>query len=245
MELWWADHLLFLLVGVALPLRMMFGAGQLELGKIRFDTRMKLALYYGNSFYLWVVTAAVAGIWYWSDRPFPLLGFDRADLGSWSITSLIVVGLFVLLYLADVLGEISSARNRESTRREFRKKLGFLPVNGYEFAHYLFLAFSAGFCEEVIFRGYFIRYCQTLFNRFDGSSTLAILLPAVLFGMAHFYQGGKTVIKVVAMAVMFGYLFVETGSLWVLIALHFGVDAAGGLIAWALLDDSAGPQEEE
>jgi membrane protease YdiL (CAAX protease family) len=38
-----------------------------------------------------------------------------------------------------------------------------------------------------------------------------------------------------SMAVLFGYVFVHTGSIWLLVGLHFLIDLVGGWLAWQLL----------
>ncbi len=236
MELIWADHLLFIVLGIILPWRMMQGAQAIQLRDIDFDTKLKLTVYYGNSAYLWLVTGLVALVWYLTDRPWDLIGLVWPP-PQWPVSAIVIASLFVVLYLADAIAEIATPEQRESTREAMRTNLGFLPATSFEFAHYLFLAFSAGFCEEFIFRGYFIRYFQVLLGPDDPNHTLAILLPAIMFGVAHFYQGWKTVVKVTAMAIMFGFIFLQTDSIWLLILLHFLVDVAGGAIAWKLLGE--------
>jgi membrane protease YdiL (CAAX protease family) len=59
---------------------------------------------------------------------------------------------------------------------------------------------------------------------------LSVFLPAFVFSIAHFYQGVKAVIKIFVLAVLFGYLFVFSGSLLIVMILHFLVDAVGGLL---------------
>ncbi len=233
MELHWTDHILFLLIGVIIPLRTVF-ATQPQLKNVHFDTRLKLQLYWGNNVWLWFLTGLVAAVWWGNDRDWDILGLD------WPPTLPIglplgVLLIFMLLYLVDTFLEVSGQKRTEATREHMENDLGFLPETAYEYLHYIGLALTAGFCEEFIFRGYFIRYFQLLLGTSESTHTIAILLPALIFGAVHFYQGWQAVIKVAAMAVMFGYVFVHTESLWLLIALHALVDLIGGAIAWRLL----------
>ena len=92
------------------------------------------------------------------------------------------------------------------------------------------LCFSAGVFEEIVYRGYLITYCWYLFDGYDNQQLLSIILPALVFSIAHFYQGSKAVIKIFVLALFFGYLFVLSGSLLIVMLLHFLVDAAGGLL---------------
>lgn len=234
MELIWADHLLFVLLGILMPWRMVQSNPAAQLRGLQFDKQLKLVLYYGNSLYLWGLAVIVLLLWYFTGRDWSWLGLV-SSIGEWSLLSLGVVFTFSLLYWSDTLSEIWTVDRRAVARREMREQMGFLPENGPEFLHYIILAITAGICEELVFRAYFIRYFQVLFGQQDPSSTLAIVLAAVVFGLAHTYQGWKTVVKITAMAVFFGFLFVHTGSIWVLIVIHILVDVIGGAIAWWLL----------
>lgn len=232
MELFWADHLYIVLIGIFIPLQSAGGARQ-QLRSLEFDTRLRKALYWGNSFFLWLLAGGALLIWWLADRPWSLLGFRRAE-NFWIMPAL-ALAAFVVLYLAETISELTSAQSRQKAAEELRDNLRFLPETGEEFFHYLFLAISAGICEEIIYRGFFIRYFQVVFIDMDPSGTVAILLPAVIFGVVHLYQGWEAVIKVSAMAILFGYVFIHTNSLWPLIAIHIGIDFLGGLLGWALL----------
>lgn len=62
----------------------------------------------------------------------------------------------------------------------------------------------------------------------------AVVLPAILFGIVHYYQGWKAMLKIVLMALIFGLIFMWTGNLWWLILLHTLVDLIGGALSWRL-----------
>ncbi|MEM1217233.1 MAG: CPBP family intramembrane glutamic endopeptidase [Bacteroidota bacterium] len=81
-----------------------------------------------------------------------------------------------------------------------------------------------------------MRYFQCLFGQ-DETATLAILAPSVIFGLVHLYQGWHAVVKITAMAVMFGFVFVHTQSLWLLMAVHALVDLIGGALGWWLVGE--------
>ena len=232
MLLHWSDHLLFIIVGIIIPLRTVLGT-QPQLANMRFNTRMKIQLYWANNLWLWMLCVAVAGVWWFNDRSWDLIGL-KSELQWPSGWPLIVFVVFALLYVWDTFSEVANQQHRDVTAENLQSELGFLPVTAYEYFHFIFLALTAGICEEFIFRGYFIRYFQCLLGS-EETYTLAILLPALIFGAVHFYQGWHAVVKITAMAIMFGYVFVHTGSLWVLMMVHAFIDLLGGLIAWQLL----------
>ena len=64
------------------------------------------------------------------------------------------------------------------------------------------MSITAGFCEELVFRGYLQRQALGL----TGSVALAVLAQAVLFGVAHWYQGVKMVVLITVLGILFGVL---------------------------------------
>jgi uncharacterized protein len=118
--------------------------------------------------------------------------------------------------------------SRETARLRWRRDTPFMPETRGELAYYTILALSAAICEEVMFRGFLIRYLETLLAASEIATPLAVALPAIAFGISHWYQGFWSVIKIVVLAVFFGTLFVLTSSLLVPMVLHAGVDLGMG-----------------
>ena len=58
---------------------------------------------------------------------------------------------------------------------------------------------TAGFCEEMAFRGYF----QKQFEAITGSSAAGVILQGILFGISHGYQG----LRAITMIILFGFLY--------------------------------------
>lgn len=70
------------------------------------------------------------------------------------------------------------------------------PQTFLEVVLWIATSLSAGFCEEVAFRGYF----QKQFEAMTRNSAAAVILQAILFGISHGYQGLRAII-------LFGFLF--------------------------------------
>lgn len=229
----WIDHILIVMFGLVFPLSAMMNGGDGRLEKMNFNTESKKVLYYSNGLVLWGMTVAVLIGWWWQGRNFGQLGLQWGQL-PFSGTAWLLLGLFVLLYSLDVLVEIGSETRRAKTKNHLKQKVGFLPDNATEFSHFIFLAITAGVCEEIVFRGYFITYARNVLEGIDVSLgiILALLLPALSFAVAHLYQGWKAVVKIVLMAILFGAFFLETAMLWPLMLVHIVVDLFGGLLNW-------------
>ncbi|PHN06342.1 CPBP family intramembrane glutamic endopeptidase [Flavilitoribacter nigricans] len=222
-----ADHILFLLLGILLPWRTV--GAQKKLKDLSFTSRMRQSLYIGNSIGLWVMALIVLGLWWWLDRPFSSLGLQwTPSTGNlWSVGFVIA---FLIIYVIDAVRDISTPKGRAQVEEKLSKELGILPRKFKSYLFFIPLAFSAGICEEIVFRGFFIGYFVSLFGTGIGSQILAVAIPAVIFGLVHTYQGIQAIYKIVGMAVIFGTIYVLTGSIYLLIILHVVVDLIGGAV---------------
>ena len=88
------------------------------------------------------------------------------------------------------------------------------------------LALTAGFCEEIIFRG----YLQKQFAAASGMASIGILAQGVLFGAAHGYQGTKLMFTIGVYGALFGILAAWRKSLRPGMMAHFLQDFISGLL---------------
>lgn len=226
-------HILFFLLGLVLP-TILFLNGRRGLGNrgLRFTPTVKVRMYYANGSLLLLLALLVLTAWYFTGRPFTELGLGWGRT-PYDPIAIIVIFAFLLLYGLDLVAEIGSTERQRETRRRFRK-LGFLPADGSQYLHFLFLCVCAGVGEEIVYRGFMITYLQELLGAGFWPTVATLAVPALSFGLAHVYQGAHAVLKIVAMALLFGFFFMRTGSLWPLILLHTAIDAVGGLLSWYL-----------
>ena len=68
-------------------------------------------------------------------------------------------------------------------------------------------------------------------------TALAVVLSAVLFGMAHSYQGWNGGLRAGVVGLIFALSYVLTGSLWIPILLHIVVDIHSGLVGWLAFEE--------
>ena len=93
---------------------------------------------------------------------------------------------------------------------------------------WVLLALSAGFVEELVFRG----YLQRQFGALLGSRWAGVIAQAVFFGVTHGYQGALPVLKITLFGLMFGAFALLRRSLVPGMAAHAAVDVIGGLAAF-------------
>jgi uncharacterized protein len=148
-----------------------------------------------------------------SDRPLTVAGL-AVDI----LLGLLLLGLFagVEILLSKLLGNGNAALVRTLLVRQ----ASLVPL-------WLLLAVSAGFVEELTFRGYF----QRQFGAWLGSPWFGVAAQAVLFGVTHGYQGGVSIVKIIIFGIVFGLAALLRRSLVPGMVAHAGLDIIGGLAA--------------
>jgi hypothetical protein len=112
-----------------------------------------------------------------------------------------------------------------------RKQIGFLaPQNGLEVFLWVCLSATAGFCEEVLFRGYF----QRQFTRLLRNRWAALVVVSILFGLGHGYEGVQRMILIAFLGLSFGALSIFRKSLRPAMMAHTLQDTISGLLLRAL-----------
>lgn len=168
----------------------------------------------------------VAFIWY---------GVSRRDIrmrdlvgGSWTRPGAffrdlgIAIGFLLIFGIGVIngLGYLLKAEPNQAIRNLY-------PQDYVEVMLWVLLALTAGFCEEVIFRGYLHRQFTALTRAAIGG----IVLQGVVFGVSHGYQGWKFMLIISVYGILFGLLAHWRRSLRPGMIAHFLQDGAGGLIA--------------
>lgn len=98
----------------------------------------------------------------------------------------------------------------------------FLPRTREERAWFGAMCLVVGFCEEIVFRGFLIRYLHDL--PLGLGLMGAILVAAAIFGIDHGYQGWKGILGTGVLALLMTVLFFVTGTLWIPILAHALLD---------------------
>lgn len=104
------------------------------------------------------------------------------------------------------------------------------PHTGPELFVWIFVAITAGICEEIIYRG----YLQQQFAFWTKNAFVAMCLSAALFGCGHIYQGGKRAILMGVFGLLLGYLAQKKKSLRPGILTHCWQDSVAGTVLYLL-----------
>ncbi len=142
---------------------------------------------------------------------------DVVYAGAFWVFALVVLGVGAKLMHLDQASKIDA----------MRKQLGFLtPDTNFEVALWCGLSTTAGFCEEIVFRG----YLQRQFAAAANSTLFGVLLSAVIFGASHGYEGVARMILIGIYGLMFGLLAWWRNSLRPGMMAHAWHDAFSGVI---------------
>ena len=150
-------------------------------------------------------------------------------VGFWIVSALVLGALAYLLGM-----------NNVATMKDLKSRLDpLLPTGTLEMLLWVGISITAGFCEEVIFRGYF----QKQFGILLKTAWAGIVLQGLIFGGSHAYEGWQQMIRIAVFGMMFGVLAHWRKSLRPGMMAHFAQDAAAGLLARAVfkLADKALP----
>jgi hypothetical protein len=93
---------------------------------------------------------------------------------------------------------------------------------------------SAAFGEEMFFRGFLVTRSMALFRGVPFAVVFAVLIPALLFGLGHFYyQGLRGLVTTAAIGVAFGAAFLLLKrNLWPIVLVHGVVDTINFVVLY-------------
>jgi len=128
-----------------------------------------------------------------------------------------------LLLAAAVVG-IDRAWQVLSGSPESLTRHALLPSDAGARLLWLVIAVSAGFSEELLYRG----YLQRQLGAMTGRAERGVLLQALLFGIAHGQQGPSTTLRATIYGLIFGSVARRRRGLFAVVVAHSLVDLYGG-----------------
>ncbi len=186
----------------------------------------------------WVVTIGATIIW-------RVHGRTAADLRLVAPTGWrLIVGFAVIAgSIAFVVVQIASIKRApqsalESARPKLKMYEFIMPHTTHELRWFSGLSFTAGFCEEFLYRGYF----AGVFHWWLGW-TGAVAVGVALFGVAHLYQGRSGAVRATLAGVVMGIIFLTTQWLVPAMVLHALIDFGSGVVGYAVFRGAPPPAD--
>jgi uncharacterized protein len=220
----WDAWLLTFVLAVAVPIWGYVRFRQLPAAsEVAVPLRRKLSFYGRIVGVQWILVAAMLLIL----RRHGLSAADAGEcLGDAQLTLIVTPALVVLLAVvaATVFRRVRQAQPASLSAAVGRMRR-LVPAFGIEMAAFVVVCLTAGFCEELLYRGWLMNIVRAA----TGSTWVAVAAGGSVFGIAHVYQGVKAMLRTVFVGLQLAILYVMVGSLIPGQVLHAGVDILVGV----------------
>lgn len=141
--------------------------------------------------------------------------------GRFSFIILSVMALYLLTVGAQIVSSIPMLLGYHENNAVM-KQIAHI-VKGHP-ALIVFISFTAGFCEEVIFRGYVLTRLSLLFK----DNITPVVLSSLLFAALHYkYNMPREYIFPFLIGIIFSVYYQRFGNIKPLIIVHFIIDVIG------------------
>jgi membrane protease YdiL (CAAX protease family) len=220
-----ADHLLALVLAVFFPIRSAtFGYRRLVTAAETDVPRVRVWLYRQAIVIQWTLSALLAALWLGMRRPWLDLGLVwRGGMR----TNLALLG--VSIAVAGVAFQIPRILRDPETLARIRRRLAhmprMIPSGDDEMRLFYLLSFTAGVCEEFLFRGFLFWYAAH-FMPWPWAAVTTVLL----FGIGHSYQGPTGILTTSIAGAAFMMLYLASGSLYLPMVVHALMDSYSGTV---------------
>jgi len=201
---------------------------------------VRVRAYRRMAFWQWLLSAVAMGAWAYAGRPWSALRL-LPPTSVWRLgASVAIVAAVATLVVLQIRGIRRTSSDRLAAARPSIAALAFmLPHTNRERHWFTFLAGTAGICEELIYRGYFV-WILSPWLGFAG----ALVAITIAFGVAHAYQGWKGAVKATLAGGAMALILAVTGWLIPGMVVHALVDFAGGTVSQAVLSASSDAPDE-
>lgn len=146
-------------------------------------------------------------------KPLAWIGLTLPNQIGWIITFALLLGIGLSTYLL--------RRNpgaMAAMRRSLESSAILLPSTPIERKWYAAAAITAGICEELLYRGFLMRYVLTTFPVLDW--LVVAILSGIIYGLSRAYQGFKGISQTALTGFSFAIVYVLSGSLLPAMVFH-------------------------
>ena len=226
------DLLYVIFFAVALPLWGYFFEWPAFDRRARVDPAWaRKRLHTEGSLYPWLWVAIGASLWMANDRTWASLGFSVPH--GWRLWTAITLILLVAAYFVYAIAAVARSADARASVRQQGALTDFMPHTRDDLYRWGGVSVAAGFCEEFLYRGYFI-WVFAPWLGWWGAAALSL----ACFAGGHAYQGWKGVLQTGIAGAVYTLLVAAFDSLWPAIVLHAGMDLAAGVVAWLALRET-------
>jgi membrane protease YdiL (CAAX protease family) len=219
-----ADHIYFVVVAIVLPIysyRSWMAFKRHLVNKKPFVLRNG---YIETIAIQWSLAISLMFWWFFSARDFGDLGL--VFVPNYKTYLSLAVAIIGAVFLTAQWIQVKNLEEiPDSLKKQIEPVADLLPETPVERKLFVAVAITAGFVEELIYRGFLIWYLNSYFHWI-----VAVLTSVLIFGIAHAYQGKSGFVKATIVSVCLAGLYLWSGSLIGPIILHAMLDLTSGMI---------------
>ena len=155
-----------------------------------------------------------------------------------ALTIAIAFSLAILVFINQVVSLRRIGQRKDEMKGLLPQlALKIFPQDHSECLGFFALVATVSICEELIYRG----FVQGVFQNWSGGVVSAgIVGAAVMFSLAHLYQGRKGLLSTFFVGLIFSAVRAWTGSLLAPMVSHFVADMTVGLLARKFIGQNLG-----
>jgi len=227
------DHLAVLLLVGFLPWQSYLAFNKIS-AMVNADASLKIPLYLNAVVSMWMVTAGVMLIVWFSGRGTASLGWHSQTPEQWILGIAFSVFGAIVLYWHYRWTLLLPSRLMKFRQRH-QHLLILLPQIKRHMQWFIILALTAGICEELLFRGYIFWYSKQFLPL-----PAAVFITNLIFAWCHIYQGSRSMGIILLLGVLLSCSCLLSASLWPAMILHSLVDLHAGFLGWRSFQNETG-----
>jgi CAAX protease family protein len=223
------SHLvIFLAIQLAVAINAYYGVSRLAAvhDPAAFQFRLRCTYLFGIGFEWFQILFVLYGLRKTQTSITSLIGGRWNSI--WAVVKDLLLGLaFLLLW---IVASIVLVVAFQPQRTEAPSYIAVLPRTTIDVILWIVISLSAGFCEELVFRG----YLQRQFLALTKDRSHAVVAQALVFGLGHAYQGLFNMVAISVEGMLLGWLVARRKSLRPGMIAHVWQDALIGVMFFAM-----------
>ncbi len=182
----------------------------------------------------WLFAVVLLAVWAMWRRPWSSLWLGAPPW--WRLAGgLAFAAATAALLVAQKRAIVKRPQTHDKVRAALRHAAPMLPHNVAEHKAFWVVSFTAGVCEEIIYRGFLTWYLAAWTGLVP-----AVLLSALVFGFSHLYLGPAQVPRAALFGLVVSGVVLASASLWPAMLLHALLDWNSGELGFRMLGEVGG-----
>jgi len=224
------DHIITALVIIIVPAYAVYEFNVIKRLAEAGTPMPRMTIYRRTMIQQWITAAIVFALWLFAKRPVADIGFGF-ETGTGALIGYGITAAIVLALVAQTIGILRNPEKMDGLWKQVESLKDLLPSNAREGNGFTAVSFTAGVCEELVYRGYMMAYFAALLGTWQ-----SVVVSSLAFGFAHAYQGPRGIVKTGVVGAAMAGLYLLTGALWAPMLLHFIIDANSGFLSRRVLE---------